>query len=122
MNLSKKIVATTGFVALLAGCGGDQYGDLRQQLAQLTQNLRGHVPPLPQVKPYEAVPYKPEGKVDPFNPERINLAQAAAEQAGGRLLSPLGAVSSVVEPPTFNRLVVGPNPTRPSSFTLRPAL
>jgi hypothetical protein len=34
----------------------------------------------------------------------------------------LGAVSSVVERPTFNRLVVGSNPTRPSNFTLRLAI
>lgn len=70
-------------LALLAGCGSDHYGDLRQELARLTQNLRGHVPPLPQVKPYEPVPYKGEANIDPFNPERINIAQAAAAKGGG---------------------------------------
>jgi type IV pilus assembly protein PilP len=70
-------------VALLTACGSDHYGDLRQELARETQNLRGRVPPLPQVKPYEPVPYQGEANVDPFNPERINLAQAAAAKGGG---------------------------------------
>ena len=36
----------------------------------MTKDLRGRVDPLPQVKPYEPVPYKGEGDVDPFRPER----------------------------------------------------
>jgi type IV pilus assembly protein PilP len=42
----------------LAACGGEQYGDLKQELALATKDLRGRVDPLPQVKPYEPVPYK----------------------------------------------------------------
>jgi type IV pilus assembly protein PilP len=71
---------------LLAGCGGEQHSDLKQELQQLTKDLRGRVEPLPQVRPYEPVPYKAEGEVDPFRPERINVAQAggAAPAGGGR--------------------------------------
>ena len=61
----------------LAGCGGDEHGDLKQELAQLTKDFRGQVPPLPQVKPYEPVPYTSEGQVDPFRSERIEVAQSA---------------------------------------------
>ena len=70
-------------VALLTSCSGDQFGDLKQELARLTQNLRGRVPPLPQVRPYEPVPYTGAANIDPFNPERINIAQAAAAKGGG---------------------------------------
>ncbi|TAN52372.1 MAG: pilus assembly protein PilP [Betaproteobacteria bacterium] len=71
-------------VALLAACGEEQ-SELKQELKQLTKDLRGKVDPLPQVKPYEPVPYKSEGEVDPFRPERINVAQAgAAPSSGGR--------------------------------------
>ncbi len=63
---------------LVSACGGDQFGDLKQELAQLTKDLRGRVEPLPQVKTYEPVPYKGEGEVDPFRPERIVVAQAGA--------------------------------------------
>lgn len=70
----------------LAGCGGEEHGDLKQELAQLTKDLRGRVEPLPQVRPYEAVPYRGEGEVDPFRPERIDVAQAgAAPPSGGAL-------------------------------------
>lgn len=78
-----RMILAFACLALVAGCSGDQHGDLRQELARLAQNLRGHVPPLPQVKPYEPVPYKGDAKIDPFNPERINIAQAAAAKGGG---------------------------------------
>ena len=60
----------------LAGCGGDEYGDLKEELNQLTKDLRGRVDPLPQVRPYEPVPYTAEGQIDPFRPERIEVAGA----------------------------------------------
>ena len=62
----------------LAGCAGDEHGDLKQELAQLTKDFRGRVDPLPQVKPYEPVPYTAEGQVDPFRPERIDVAAQRA--------------------------------------------
>lgn len=73
-KLGKAVVAAA--VALAAGCGGDEHGDLKQELAQLTKDLRGRVEPLPQVRPYEPVPYTAEGQIDPFRPERIEVAQA----------------------------------------------
>lgn len=62
--------------ALLVSCGGEEFGDLKQELNQLTKDFRGRVEPLPQVKPYEPVPYTAEGQTDPFRPERIDVAQA----------------------------------------------
>jgi type IV pilus assembly protein PilP len=58
----------------LVACGGEEHGDLKQELNQLTKDFRGRVEPLPQVKPYEPVPYTAEGQVDPFRPERIDVA------------------------------------------------
>jgi len=63
--------------AALAGCGGDEYGDLKEELNQLTKDLRGRVDPLPQVRPYEPVPYTAEGQIDPFRPERVEVASAS---------------------------------------------
>ena len=65
------------FVAALAlaACGGDEHSDLKQELGQLTKDFRGRVDPLPQVKPYEPVPYTAEGQIDPFRPQRIEVAQ-----------------------------------------------
>ena len=64
-------------VLLLAACGGDEHSDLRQELNTLTKGLRGHVKPLPQVKPYQPVSYTAEDLVDPFRPDRIIIAKAA---------------------------------------------
>lgn len=72
--------------ALLAGCGGDEHRDLKQELAEATKDFRGRVDPLPQVKPYEPVPYTSEGQVDPFRPERIELAQASRRSSGSAAL------------------------------------
>jgi len=74
-------VALLTVLALTAGCGSEEYGDLKKELADATKNMRGHVPPLPQVKPYEPVPYTAENEVDPFRPERIVVAQAGGDVA-----------------------------------------
>ena len=72
-------------LASLAACSGDEYGDLKQELAQLTKDVRGRVDPLPQVKPYEPVPYTAETQVDPFRPERIDVAAAGAAASASKL-------------------------------------
>jgi len=66
-----------GCVVILAGCEGEQYSDLRKELNDMTKDLRGRVDPLPQVRPYEPVPYQAENEVDPFRPDRIEVAAAA---------------------------------------------
>ena len=57
----------------LAACGGEQFGDLKQELTLLTKDLRGKVDALPQVKPYEPVPYKAFDEIDPFRPGRLEV-------------------------------------------------
>ena len=66
----KKFIILAG-VVLLTGCGGEEQGELRQELAAMTKDLRGKVDPLPQVRSYEPVPYKGESMLDPFVPGRI---------------------------------------------------
>ena len=70
------LLAALAATALVAGCGGDEYGDLKEELKEATKDFRGRVDPLPQVKPYEPVPYTGENQIDPFRPERIEVAQA----------------------------------------------
>jgi type IV pilus assembly protein PilP len=83
----KKLILLIG-VTLLAACGGEEQGELRQELAAMTKDLRGKVDPLPQVRSYEPVPYKSEGLVDPFVPGRIVVAQAAGSAGGGGGVQP----------------------------------
>ncbi|HMA90251.1 MAG TPA: pilus assembly protein PilP [Burkholderiales bacterium] len=83
----KKIIVLASAV-LLAGCGADEHSDLKQELNALTKDLRGHVAPLPQVKPYEPVPYTAEALIDPFLPDRIIVAQPGRATGGRGKLAP----------------------------------
>jgi type IV pilus assembly protein PilP len=85
MSAHARLAALLALCAL-AGCGGEEHGDLKEELHQLTKDLRGRVEPLPQVKPYEPVPYTAEGQIDPFRPERIEVAAARAGSATTALL------------------------------------
>lgn len=73
-------------MAMLAACGGEQFGDLKKELNDMTKDLRGRVDALPQVRPYEPVAYQAENEVDPFRPARIEVVAAggAAPAVGGR--------------------------------------
>ena len=78
-----RITAAMAAALLLAGCGGEEQSELRQELAALAKDLRGRVDPLPQVKSYEPVPYKGESLLDPFVPGRIVVSQAVGAGGGG---------------------------------------
>lgn len=76
------LIVMTG-AALLAGCSGEEQGELKQELAAMTKDMRGRVDPLPQVRTYEPVPYKGDSMLDPFVPGRIVVSQAAGAGGGG---------------------------------------
>lgn len=67
----------------LAGCEGGEHSDLRAELDQMTRGLPRSVAPLPQVKPYQPVPYEAFDLPDPFGPQKIELAQQGAPGATG---------------------------------------
>ncbi len=69
--------AAAAALVLLASCGGEEFGDLKAELNERSKDFRGRVDPLPQVRPYEPVPYTAEGVVDPFRPDRIDVAGGA---------------------------------------------
>jgi type IV pilus assembly protein PilP len=76
MSAPARLAAALAAALALAACGSEEHSDLKEELHNLTKDLRGRVDPLPQVKPYEPVPYTAEGQIDPFRPERIEVAQA----------------------------------------------
>jgi type IV pilus assembly protein PilP len=77
--MKRAMILAFGCALGLGGCGGEEHGDLKQELAEATKDFRGQVPPLPQVKPYEPTPYTSESLVDPFRPDRIEVAQASVK-------------------------------------------
>ena len=83
----------------LAGCGGDEHRDLKEELANLTKDMRGRVDPLPQVKPYEPVPYTAYDQPDPFGPTKIVLATKGGGASSGTGSGELEAVAAKLVPP-----------------------
>lgn len=74
-----RIAAPLAALALLAGCGGEQYQDLRQFVKESGANLRGRVDPLPEVKPYEPFTYDAFDLSDPFRPRKIEATGQAQD-------------------------------------------
>jgi type IV pilus assembly protein PilP len=67
-----KKLAILVMVLLLAGCGGEENQDLKQWMRDAAKGLKGQVPPLPAVKPYEPFTYAANELPDPFKPSKID--------------------------------------------------
>ena len=78
----KRILLAALYIALVA-CSGEGHDDLKQWMAENTRDLRGGVPKLPEVLPYQPVPYDVEGMLDPFKPGKIE-PEAKRGQGGGK--------------------------------------
>ncbi len=52
----------------LAGCGGDVHDDIKTWMKDSTANLKGRVPPLPEIKAFPIVSYDAGDQLDPFRP------------------------------------------------------
>lgn len=64
---------------LLAGCGGEEFQDLRDFVKDAGKDMRGKIEPPPEVKPYEPFVYDNEANLpSPFQPRKPELS------AGGR--------------------------------------
>jgi len=67
MKLIYLVVATI----LLAGCGGEEFQDLRDFVKNSGADMRGKIPPPPSVKLYEPFAYNNDTEVsDPFKPRK----------------------------------------------------
>lgn len=55
----------------LGACSGGDHDDLKKWMADNTKDMRGRIPKLPEVKPYEPVPYDVEVLLDPFKASKI---------------------------------------------------
>jgi len=76
-----KNLAIITTVLFLVACGGDEHQDLKAELKNISKGLRGHIAPLPVVKPYEPVPYEAFDIPDPFGPAKIELATGGAAKS-----------------------------------------
>jgi type IV pilus assembly protein PilP len=64
---------------LLAGCGGEEFQDLRDFVKNSGADMRGKIEPPPDVKPYEYFAYNNETNLpDPFKPRKPELRSGGA--------------------------------------------
>ena len=57
--------------ALVAGCGPSSHKDLVDWMNEQGKGVRGHLAPLPTIKPYEPFAYADFDLPDPFKPRKI---------------------------------------------------
>ena len=55
----------------LWACSGGDHGDLRQWMDENSKGMRGGIPKLPEIQPYQPVPYEVESMLDPFKAGKI---------------------------------------------------
>ena len=68
---------------VLTACGGEQHEDIKTWMRESTKNLKGSVPPLPEVRPFPVVAYEAANLVSPFDPVKIEPAKKAEGVRGG---------------------------------------
>ncbi len=69
MKLGRLVVLALPFA--VAACGGDEHKDLKEWMQESTKDLRGHVQPLPEIKPFPVVSYDAGDQPDPFSQSKI---------------------------------------------------
>ena len=69
----------------LAGCSSGEHADLQQWMVDSTRDLKGNVPKLPEVEPYQPIPYAVEGMLDPFRPGKIESESKGRKSSSGGL-------------------------------------
>jgi len=63
---------------VLAGCSGDEHSDLKQWMTEASKDLRGRVPPLPQIKTFPVVDYESGELPDPFTLVKLDTSKLAS--------------------------------------------
>ena len=81
MMALSRLALLTG-VLLLAACASEEHQDLKEWMRESSKDLRGNVPPLPELKPFPIVSYNGANLVDPFRAAKIVPERSSA--TGGR--------------------------------------
>lgn len=88
-----KIFLSLTATLMLAACGGEQHSDLREFVKAQDKLPVTRIPPLPEVKPYQAVEYNAFDLTDPFKPRKIeppkNVATGGIQPDPNRRREPL---------------------------------
>jgi type IV pilus assembly protein PilP len=77
---------------LLTACSGEEGDDLDQYMRDAAKDIKPSVKPLPEVKPYTALPYNADGSlVDPFRARKASNKSSALQPDLNRPKEPMEA-------------------------------
>lgn len=76
------LVLGVACVTLFSGCGSGEHTDIKQWMEESSRDLRGRVPPLPELKPFPIVSYEATKELDPFSAGRVEPEKK--EGGGGK--------------------------------------
>ncbi len=81
-SLPVSLLLLTVIPLFLFACGSGEHEDIKLWMTESTRDLRGSVPPLPELKPFPIVSYEASDKPDPFGSERLEPERK--EGVGGK--------------------------------------
>jgi type IV pilus assembly protein PilP len=67
-------------VALLSACGSDEHQDIKNWMQSEQAGMRGHIPPLPQIKTFPVVDFDLDKIVDPFLASKLDPEKRSANR------------------------------------------
>ncbi|MFA7270334.1 MAG: pilus assembly protein PilP [Sterolibacterium sp.] len=67
----------------LTACSSEEHQDIKQWMNEVTKDMRGRVPPLPEIKPFPIVSYEAAELMDPFNSAKIEPDKKPEGGGGG---------------------------------------
>lgn len=84
MNAKRYYACGLAFFTVLAltGCGDGEPEDVREWMIESSKDLKGKVPPLPEIKALPAISYDPGDAIPPFAVEKLFAEEAKAIQQG----------------------------------------
>lgn len=67
---------------IVVACGSEDNQDMKNWVKESTVNIKGKIPPLPQIKQNTSVSYEAGNLVDPFQPRKIEPDKKAGRGGG----------------------------------------
>ncbi|MBI5923410.1 MAG: pilus assembly protein PilP [Betaproteobacteria bacterium] len=68
---------------VLSACSSEEHQDIKLWMNEVTKDMRGRVPPLPEIKPFPIVSYEAGELMDPFNSAKIEPDKKPESSGGG---------------------------------------
>jgi type IV pilus assembly protein PilP len=67
---SRAVALAISVGLVLGGCISSEHEDLKTWMAEQAKDMKGRVPPLPEIKPFPVVAYEGESQRSPFSPDK----------------------------------------------------